>query len=156
MGNVRGLRDPRKRWVMHFELELEEGKVTPVMLCYEPGLGEQLNRLKARFEELGALTVSAWWERSGEIPTDIRLFVVLSKPWNGESVFELVLPLPVSEWDIAWGRTAAAGRHTVLVSITANPAVLRLEEDPTSWEVEVPVAEATVYRQTRESADWQG
>lgn len=149
MSNIRGLRDPRKRWVMRFDLQLDEQTILPVLLCYEPGEKAKLGEIRALFAERGTLDVLAWWESSADNEAEVILGVVLSAPGSEEALLSMLLPLPRAEWEPAWQRAASFGRQTVLVSFTANPAVLTLQADPTSWEAEIPLQEKLILRQSQ-------
>jgi hypothetical protein len=149
MNNVRGLRDPRKRWVMHFDLQLAEKQILPVLLSYEPSLKERLDQIRSLFAKTGSIDVSTWWEPAGDGQPEILIGIVLSLPGSDETVLDLTIPLPRVEWESAHHRATMHGRETVLLSLTANPAVLQLQNDETSWETEVPLGEAQVRRETQ-------
>jgi hypothetical protein len=148
MSNVRGLRDPRKRWVMQFELQLEADQLLPVLLCYEPALKGRLDEIRALCTEAGSIDVSTWWERVDTAP-EVEIGVVLSHVGSDEPTLDLTITLPTGDWEAARHRAAARARETVLISLTANPAVLQLQNDDTSWEAEVPLGEGLVRRETQ-------
>ena len=156
MSNVRGLRDPRKRWVMQFELQLDAEQTLPVLLCYEPALKQRLDEVRALCTEAGSVDVSTWWERAGGGATDVLIGFVLSHVGSDEPVLDLTITLPAVEWEAARHRAASHARETVLISLTANPAVLQLQDDDTSWEAEIPLGEGLVRRETQVAEDAEG
>jgi hypothetical protein len=151
--NIRGLRDPQKRWVMHFDMQYDEQNTIPVLLCYEPELKERLDQIQPLFTEMGALDVSSWWEHNPDAAGTVSINVIITRPGSEEPVLGFVISLPQAEWEQASKHAATFGRDNVVFSVTANQAVLVLEDDETSWEAIIPREESLVFRHTRQTPD---
>jgi hypothetical protein len=134
---------------MQFDLQLDADTVLPVLLCYEPAQKQRLDEIRALCQEAGTVDVSTWWERAEDGAAEVLIGVVLSHVGSDDPVLDLTITLPIVEWESARHRAAAQARETVMMSLTANPAVLQLQNDETSWEAEVPLGEGLVRRETQ-------
>lgn len=109
----------------------------------------RLDEIRTLCQEAGSIDVATWWERAEGGAAEVLIGIVLYHVGSDDPVLDLTITLPIVEWEAARHRAASHAREAVMLSLTANPAVLQLQNDETSWEAEVPLGEGIVRRETQ-------